>query len=309
MAKKWEKTVKKDKKIAKNTIFLKKYSIGFNTELTHSNIRQLGVSGKLSFLNRNIFKGSEILKFSVQGSFLDSKDAADDEKLLNAWEIGGDVSIELPRILFPFKPDKIIPKNMSPNSIFTVGTSLQKNIGLDKQKFTGIEADYMNSVVYADAALKSFMDKCKKQKWYKNTLFVFIADHGHATPSSQSPSFNKYNRIPLLFYGEPLKAEYKGVRIEKLGSQSDVAATLINQMNGDVSRYPWSKDLLNPNSPEFACHTITRGYGWVTPLGGMTYQMEMKSYLENTFPENVEKEEVKKGQAFLTQIYADYKAL
>ena len=34
---------------------LKKYSIGFNTELTHSNIRQLGVSGKLSFLNRNIF--------------------------------------------------------------------------------------------------------------------------------------------------------------------------------------------------------------------------------------------------------------
>ncbi|WP_240324953.1 translocation and assembly module lipoprotein TamL [Lutibacter oceani] len=117
---------------------LKKYSIGISTELTHSNIRQLGISGKLSFLNRNIFKGSEILKFSVQGSFLDSKDAADNDKLLNAWEVGGDVSLELPRILFPFKPDKIIPKNMSPSTIFTVGTSLQKNIGLDKQKFTGI---------------------------------------------------------------------------------------------------------------------------------------------------------------------------
>ncbi len=178
-----------------------------------------------------------------------------------------------------------------------------------KQKFKGVEADYMNSVVYADGALKAFIEKCKKQSWYKNTLFVFIADHGHATPSSQSPSFNKYNRIPLLFYGEPLKAEYKGKRIEKIGSQSDVAATLIYQMNGDISRYPWSKDLLNPNSPEFACHTITRGYGWVTPLGGMTFQMEMKSFLENTFPKNVEKTEVKKGHAFLTQIYADYKAL
>ncbi|WP_245857039.1 translocation and assembly module lipoprotein TamL [Lutibacter flavus] len=117
---------------------LKKYSIGFSSELTHSNIRQLGISGKLSFLNRNIFKGSEILKFSVQGSFLDSKDAADSEKLLNAWEIGGDVSLELPRILLPFKANKIIPKSMSPKTIFTVGTSLQKNIGLDKQKFTGI---------------------------------------------------------------------------------------------------------------------------------------------------------------------------
>ncbi|WP_299525255.1 BamA/TamA family outer membrane protein [uncultured Lutibacter sp.] len=120
---------------------LKKYSIGFSTELTHSNIRQLGVSGKLSFLNRNIFKGSEILKFSIQGSFLDSKDAASNESLLNAWEIGGDVSLELPRFLVPFNPEKIISKKKSPKTMFTLGTSLQKNIGLDKQKFTGI-VDY-----------------------------------------------------------------------------------------------------------------------------------------------------------------------
>ena len=120
---------------------LKKYSLGFNTELTHSNIRQLGVSGKLSFSNRNIFKGSEILKFSIQGSFLDSKDAADNESLLNAWEVGGDVSLELPRFLIPFRTDKIISKTKSPKTIFTLGTSLQKNIGLDKQKFTGI-VDY-----------------------------------------------------------------------------------------------------------------------------------------------------------------------
>jgi outer membrane protein assembly factor BamA len=117
---------------------LKKYSLGFNTELTHSNIRQLGISGKLSFSNRNIFKGAEILKFSVQGSFLDSKDAADNERLLNAWEIGGDVSLELPRFLLPFKTDKIISKRKSPKTTFTIGTSLQKNIGLDNQKFTGI---------------------------------------------------------------------------------------------------------------------------------------------------------------------------
>jgi len=117
---------------------LKKYSLGFNTELNHSNIRQLGVSGKLSFSNRNIFKGAEILKFSIQGSFLDSKDAASNNSLLNAWEIGSDVSLILPRFLLPFKTNKLVPKKMSPKTTFTVGTSLQKNIGLDKQKFTGI---------------------------------------------------------------------------------------------------------------------------------------------------------------------------
>ena len=120
---------------------LKKYSIGINTELTHSNIRQLGISGKLSFLDRNIFRGAELLKFSVQGSFLDSKDAAEKEKLLNAWEIGGDIALELPRFVFPVKFEKLIPKSMAPKTIFTLGTSLQKNIGLDKQKFTGI-VDY-----------------------------------------------------------------------------------------------------------------------------------------------------------------------
>jgi outer membrane protein assembly factor BamA len=117
---------------------LKKYSLGFNTELNHSNIRQLGISGKLSFLNRNIFKGAEILKFSIQGAFLDSKDAATNNKLLNAWEIGSDISLTLPRFLLPFKTDKLVPKKMSPKTTFSLGTSLQKNIGLDKQKFTGI---------------------------------------------------------------------------------------------------------------------------------------------------------------------------
>ncbi|MGV8944975.1 MAG: BamA/TamA family outer membrane protein [Lutibacter sp.] len=117
---------------------LKKYSVGINSELTHSNIRQLGISGKLSFLDRNIFRGAELFKFSIQGSFLDSKDAADNSKLLNAWEVGGDISLEIPRFIFPVKFEKLIPKSMAPKTIFTLGTSLQKNIGLDKQKFTGI---------------------------------------------------------------------------------------------------------------------------------------------------------------------------
>ncbi|WP_139170947.1 translocation and assembly module lipoprotein TamL [Lutibacter oricola] len=117
---------------------LKKYSVGISSELTHSNIRQLGISGKLSFSNRNIFKGSEILQFSVQGSFLDSQDAADNNSLLNAWEVGADVSLAIPRFLLPFNSYKIVPKTMAPNTTFTLGTSLQKNIGLDKQRFTGI---------------------------------------------------------------------------------------------------------------------------------------------------------------------------
>lgn len=120
---------------------LKKYGIGLNTELTHSNVRQLGMLAKVSFSNRNIFKGAETLKFSIQGSFIDSKDAAENDRLLNAWEIGADILLEFPRFLSPFKYNKLLAKGKSPKTTFTLGTSLQKNIGLDKQRFTGI-VDY-----------------------------------------------------------------------------------------------------------------------------------------------------------------------
>lgn len=118
----------------------KKKSFTANAELTHSNIKQLGVSGKIGILNRNTFRGAEILSYSVQGSFFNtSRDAADNNgNFFNAWEFGADVSLEIPRILFPLKTEKIIPKSMSPKTQFTLGSSFQKNIGLDKQKFTGI---------------------------------------------------------------------------------------------------------------------------------------------------------------------------
>lgn len=131
--------VENDSLLASIYLFpLKRYSLGLNAELTHSNIRQLGISGRVSFLYRNIFRGAEIMKFSVLGSFLDSKDASDNSKLLNAWEIGADLSLEIPRFLIPIVKNKERLKDINPKTIFTLGTSLQKNIGLDKQKYTGV---------------------------------------------------------------------------------------------------------------------------------------------------------------------------
>ncbi len=177
------------------------------------------------------------------------------------------------------------------------------------QTWTGDEAAFMNSIVYADECLARFIEKCKTKEWYENTLFVFVADHGHGSPAALYPHLNDFYRIPLLIWGEPLKDKYKGVRIDKVGSQSDIAATLINQMGGEMSAYPWSKDLLNPQVPEFALHTIIRGYGWVTDKGGMTYQMDLKKYIDNSFDPSVEKSEIKKGHAFLTEVYEAYKNL
>ena len=177
------------------------------------------------------------------------------------------------------------------------------------QTYHGVEENYMNSLIYADECLGDYIKACKKQKWYKNTIFVFVADHGHPNPANQNPNAKHYFRIPFLIWGEALKKEYKGQKIETLGSQSDIAATILYQLGGDLTRYPWSKDLLNPKAPQFALHTINRGYGWITDKGNMVYHVDTKMYLENTFSPRDEKSEVRKGQAFLQQFYKHYKAL
>jgi hypothetical protein len=116
-----------------------KYTIGTDTELTHSNIRKLGVSEKFSITNRNTFKGAELFKFSFIGSFFNTSiQPGSSSGFFNAWEVGVDASLEIPRFFAPFGLNRLVPKEMSPKTILSIGTGVQKNIGLDKQTVTAI---------------------------------------------------------------------------------------------------------------------------------------------------------------------------
>ncbi len=120
---------------------LKKYGIATEVEATHSNIKPFGLLGKFAFLDRNIFKGSEIFELSFQGSFLNiAEDAANPDFNFfgfTAWEIGATTSLKMPRIFFPIKTTKLIPKSMRPKTDISFNINFQKNIGLDRQNITG----------------------------------------------------------------------------------------------------------------------------------------------------------------------------
>jgi phosphoglycerol transferase MdoB-like AlkP superfamily enzyme len=162
---------------------------------------------------------------------------------------------------------------------------------------------------YADKCLIDFINKCKSHSWYKNTIFVFVADHGHAAPTVQNPNLSAYFHIPLFIYGEPLKKEFRGQKITTLGSQADIVRTLLYQMDGDFERYHWSKDLLNPNCPQFALHTINRGYGWVSPNGNFSYHMDAKNYPDLTYDKKALKKESDRCHSFMSLIYNEYQNL
>lgn len=118
-----------------------KYSLGFDFDISQSNIQDFGVGFGGSLLIRNVFKGAENFEISARGSVGSSSDAArgsSQDRFFNISEIGADIKLIFPRIFMPFSTEKFIPKYMSPFTTLSVGISTQNNIGLDKQNLNGI---------------------------------------------------------------------------------------------------------------------------------------------------------------------------
>lgn len=117
----------------------KKYAASVDLDVSTSTIQEFGIGFSTSFLTRNVFRGAETLEVSARGSIGSSKDAADNSsKFFNISEIGGDVKLAIPRILFPINIESILPKYMSPYTNISIGASNQQNIGLDKQNINAI---------------------------------------------------------------------------------------------------------------------------------------------------------------------------
>jgi len=118
---------------------LKKFSLGFSTDVSTSNIQTVGFSLNPSLLIRNIFKGTETLEISAIGSIGASKDEGkkDGDPFFDINEIGVDLKLTIPRIFSPFYTENIIPKYMSPSTRIGLSTTSQTNIGLDKQTLAG----------------------------------------------------------------------------------------------------------------------------------------------------------------------------
>lgn len=114
-----------------------KYSLGTNFDISRSNIRRLGVGLNASLLIRNIFKGAENLSISGDATFGLLSSPSFQEDFFS--EIGGDITLDFPRIWLPFlNTTKLIPNYTLPKTRVVIGTSFQRNIGLDKQTLNSV---------------------------------------------------------------------------------------------------------------------------------------------------------------------------
>ena len=119
-----------------------------------------------------------------------------------------------------------------------------------------------------------------------------------------------YRKIPLLFYGDVLKPTYKGQKNNKIGSQTDLAAPYLNQLDLDASAFRWSKNLLNPDCPGFAYYGFDDGLGWIEPHNFFSYHHIHKRNLREQFESELKKDSVeKKGKAYLQILLQEFPRL
>lgn len=171
----------------------------------------------------------------------------------------------------------------------------------------GSEQDFLNGAWYSDSCIGAYISASKKESWYKNTLFIAIADHSKHTHYDRN-YFEPLNRhIPMLFFGEVIKPEFRGKINHIMASQHDLAATLLKQLQMDAKPFKWSRNLMNPYTKDFAYYALTSGFGWATTNGGLAYNYQSKQCDWNNH-KNKEQEEnaTKDGKAFLQVLFQEY---
>ena len=115
-------------------------------------------------------------------------------------------------------------------SIFTISSHVPYTIPERYQgKFPKGTTEIHESIGYTDNALRLFFEKAKKQDWYKNTLFVFTADHTSSSGKGKYTTNVGKFRIPIFFF-DPSKPEFQGI-VEKNFQQIDILPSVLDYLN------------------------------------------------------------------------------
>ena len=94
-------------------------------------------------------------------------------------------------------------------------------------------------VKYTDFALKNFFAMAKKQSWYKNTVFVILADHCASSSGKTELPIDKY-RIPAMIFDPNATPAI----CNKMMSQIDIMPTLFGLLNFSYQSKFFGQDVL-----------------------------------------------------------------
>jgi len=99
-------------------------------------------------------------------------------------------------------------------------------------------------VKYADYAIGRLLAEAQKKPWFKDTVFVIVADHCASSAAKIALPIKKYE-IPLLIYAP---AHIKPQVIDRMMSQIDVAPTVLGLLNFTYTSTFSGKDIMTTDT-------------------------------------------------------------
>lgn len=170
------------------------------------------------------------------------------------------------------------------------------------------EDDICNSFAYTDSCIGAFVDSLKQTALWEDLLLVLMPDHGFCYPRTGFKSAPHVHHIPVIWTGGAVK---QPVKIDKLMNQTDVAATLLAQMDIDHSDFLFSRNVLSEQyKDQFAFYTFVDGFCYIDSTGATLYDNAAGKVMENmgngTVEQNLNREN--RGKAILQTLYDDLEA-
>lgn len=159
---------------------------------------------------------------------------------------------------------------------------------------------FLNACYYTDKSLGEFIRKAKKELWWKNTLVIITADHGHRFPNPNELKEKERFKIPMLWLGGAIQKS--DTTITSFGNQTDLANTLLTQLNSVPTEFPFSRNILSKNANTFAMYIFNNGYGYVSSTNENIYDFDLQNYLK----QEGNKVEFDKGKVYMQKLFDDY---
>ncbi len=167
--------------------------------------------------------------------------------------------------------------------------------------YNRLKDPYLNSVAFTDSCLGDFIDKLKKLPLWNNTLIVLVSDHGFRYPASVKEHDPKRYHIPMLWLGGAIKEPRV---IANYGNQTDLAATLLYQLDLPHKEFTFSNNMVDSLQPAYAFYSYNNGFGFIDTTGVSVYDCESEKPLIIK-PEAGNEIRLNNGKALLQTLYDD----
>ena len=138
----------------------------------------------------------------------------------------------------------------------------------------------------------------KLPRW-KNTLVVLVPDHVGGYKEHLDNFDRSRYQIPLILTGGAIA---RPMKVALVGSQNDIAATLLGQLGVKHQDFLFSKNMMSDATPKFAFFDVPDAFGMVSEENSIIYDNKTQKIV---YDQGKKGYNLKRGQAYLQKLYDD----